>query len=155
MSRAQDDYMDDLSLDEELLEPEPSGRSDRPPAPDDSDSPPSLTQSEKRLARVFVGLLLVDTLAVTALAMVRPKEFGWWPMFFPVVLALIGIVAFKWAPRLRKSEEDMDAMPGLLRSFYQISLGFIGLAQVAAIVLALFSLLLFVISFGGGAKELP
>lgn len=95
-----------------------------------------MTPFSRRAGLLFVVLLVVDTIAVTVLAVVRPQAWGIAPVIFPVGLGFVGLVVFGWAPKLTPSAERQAGMPLATRLVFRMSLAVIVLSQVAAVAIA-------------------
>ena len=89
------------------------------------------------LGAVFVALLVLDTVTLTALVAVRPSPWGWAPMFFPILLGFVGLVVFGWAMRLLPTSEREADMPPVTRTVFRASVAVLAISQVAAVVIAL------------------
>jgi len=126
-----------------------------------------LNRYSRTMALMFGVLLVATTLAVTLLA-VMDSEYGILPLFVPAALGFIGLVVFKWIPRLhaRSGEPydlppEVDAMPQpdglpsdptqlasgpdaqlplMFRVAYALSVGSIYVCQAAAVLTALTTL---------------
>ncbi len=110
---------------------------------------PRLTGFARGLLVAFAALLVTDVIAVTVLAVVKP-EHGWLPLFLPLGLGVIGMLAFIWGPRLLPSQgESLGEMMTTRRVFFNLSITVLSLSQSAAVLIAAGCLAAMVIALFG------
>jgi hypothetical protein len=90
-----------------------------------------------RMGVVFLALLVLDTLALTVLAAVRPDPWGMTPILFSLALGFIGLVVFVWVPRRLPTAERQAEMPTTTHVFFRMSLAVIAICQLAAVAIGI------------------